>query len=98
MASAFSMHTITLQPKEDFYDAARRVVVAGAPDGPVNFVRDGVTVASHPRLYRAAATEVYEEPMLHVGKWRPHYRASVSQRLLDVVTAEHALMKQERKK
>ncbi len=92
------MNTIVLQPKEDFYDAARRVVATGAKDGPVNFVRDGVVVASHPRLYRAAATEVYEEPKLHVGKWRPHFKASVSQRLLDVVAAEHALMKQERKK
>lgn len=91
-------HDIHLAPGEDFYDAARRVVVEGAENAPAAFWRDGRCVATHGSLFRAAATTISEEPALRVIRWRPHPKAVVPPRLLEVVAAEHATMDAERAK
>jgi hypothetical protein len=85
-------HDIHLSAGEDFHEAARRTVVAGAENAPVRFWRDGRCIATHGSLFRAAATTVFEEPRLHTARWRPHPRATVDDRLREVVAAEHAAM------
>lgn len=78
------------------HDAARRLVVEGAENGPCRFWIEGRHVMSHASLYRCAATTVREEPTLATVRWRPHPHAVVSPRLLAVVVAQHALMDLER--
>jgi hypothetical protein len=85
-------HDLSPAPGESWHEAARRLVVAGAENAPVRVWVWGRHVASHGSLYRMAATTIREEPSVATTRWRPHPLAQVSQRLLDVIEAEHAAM------
>lgn len=89
-------HDIHLTTGEGAHEAARRLVVLGAKNAPVRFWVDGQHRMSHPSLFRAAATTVAEEPTLRTVRWRPHPNATISDRLREVVAAEHAAMDAER--
>ena len=89
-------HDIHLTADAGAHETARRMVMEGAENAPCRFFREGRHVMSHPSLYRCAATTVREEPTLATVRWRPHPFATISDRLREVVAAEHAAMDAER--
>lgn len=90
------IHDIHIPVGAGAHETARKLVAEGAENAPCRFWVDGRHVMSHPSLYRCAATTVREEPTLATVRWRPHPQATISDRLREVVAAEHAAMDAER--
>jgi hypothetical protein len=85
-------HDIHLTDDMGAHETARSLVTGGAENAPCRFFREGRHVMSHASLYRCASTTVREEPTLSTVRWHPHPKAVVSDRLREVVAAEHAAM------
>lgn len=78
------------------FAAARRMVDAGAADGPAQVFYDGKHCLTLRSLHESALLTVFEEPKLRLAPWVPHPRSTVSvamQALLDQRAVERAAKK-----